>query len=275
MANAWVSSSEVDPKVIDAYEAGGEWQRDYVYYNIDPQNSEGKFRNNYSEFITSIKINEPTGLDKISDAEEDPELIKESSFNWYWTEGHFEFQIDIFINAKNGIGDKITKMFPVDADDLFSLHQVKPCRGCVPRYESITPIWASINIELVPWNLENYSTGWKFSIYEVDASSETTHTVEHSSSFASNFEFSQEWDDIIKVGAKFGGQQTTTSKETYTVTTKQDSDYLGDTSLTFDQPIITDVDTRTGRTGNIITTYDIREISTGWVSITVMPKEPY
>lgn len=82
---------------INAYYAAqvnDQWQRDYVYYGIDENNPNGAFKNNFAEFIKSIKFTEG-GFYKISDQTSDPRAMRGPNNSAYWTEGYFELQITV------------------------------------------------------------------------------------------------------------------------------------------------------------------------------------
>lgn len=268
-----VSPGNIDPVNVAAYNSGNEWHRDYVYYGITAAAPNGTFRNNYSEFITSFKFLTPNALGIISDQDEDPKasnLYSVFDWNppipkWPWSEGNFEFSITILINAKNGIGNEITKLISVSPYDLFDLYYEPVGNTSVLKYtyklKSITPKEFHPNVELIPWDLQNYGTAWKFIIYEKDNAQEVINTFENSSTFAANFGLD------LKIGLKFGASLTTTSKNSFSVKTTLTSDFLGEATLSFDQPIIIGQSN-----GNYIT----REITTGnLLSLSVEPRKVF
>ena len=122
---------------------------------------QGKFNNNYSEFITSFKLS-TAALNAISDQSGDPILkqAKSALSQPSWTEGDFEFRVTVLINATNGIGSTITKIFTAKGSDLYTVFYKKVGSSYV--VESIYPKEFNPNIELVPWDLQSYSLGWKF-----------------------------------------------------------------------------------------------------------------
>jgi len=271
-----LNPNSIDQINVDAYNSGVEWHRDYVYYGITPSSPNGKFKNNYSEFITSFKFLTPSVLNIIAD-QDDPKANNHYSTGpvsnaptTMWTEGNFEFRITVLINAKNGLGNELTKVMSVNPRDLFDLHYEEiaynPWDGFrLYELRNISTKEFHPNIELVPWDLENYGTAWKFIFYETDNAQETTQTFENTTTYAANFEISQ--GTLTKIGFKFGASATTVEKKTFSVKTTLASDYLGEATLTFDQPIII------GISGNSYTT---REITNGnTLSISVEPRKVF
>jgi hypothetical protein len=265
-----ITPTSIDPRNVEAYYAGVEWQRDYIYYGLTPNNPIGKFKNNYSEFITSFKfLDVSAALNKISDQQ--GEVYKFfAPTNVFLLEGNYEFRVSIIINSKNGLGNQITKIFSAKTSDLLGF---KLKRSAIGFYyvESVFGKEYNPNIEILPWDLQNYGTAWKFIFYEYDLDQEITETFENTSTFAVNFGYDATFEDSVKQGVKFGASAGVTERRVYSVKTTLTSDFLGEATLTFDQPVITNI--QNSSTGNIFTT---REITTGnLVSISVEPKKVF
>lgn len=75
------------------------WQRDHVYYQMTDKITTGAYRNTYKEFITGIKLSNATGIPIFADQAPDQMFLDGA-----WTDGAFEFVINILINSKNGAG---------------------------------------------------------------------------------------------------------------------------------------------------------------------------
>jgi len=269
--------NSIDQVNVDAYNSGSEWHRDYVYYGITPSQPNGAFKHNYSEFITSFKFLNGNALYGISDQSDDPKaninnnkvfLINGS----IWTEGNFEFRITVLTNPKNGLGSELTKIMSVRPQELFDVSLGAQHGPFFPGnliYFDLVGVNAKEyhpNIELVPWDLENYGAAWKFIFYEFDNSQETTQSYENTTTYATNFGFDAQIGKS-KVGPKFGFTATTTEKRTFSVKTTLTSDFLGEATLTFDQPIII---------GYSNGAYNTREITTGNnISISVEPRKVF
>ncbi len=247
------------------------WHRDFAYYGMTKDKQEGDFRTNVSEFINNIRFVSDAGLEKISDQDSDPKLRKKKSryasdFGRNWTEGHFEFVIDIIINSKNGVGDVLQKRFPVRADKLFDITYEK--RGRYYYVNKIEPKMADINLELIPWDLSAYGNAWKFIVSEYDPSEviERSNTIK--SEFSKNFSGSLSGNLLKKIGWKLGASSSNTETKTSTVkiTTTKDSDQLGEAILTFDQPSVV------GMAGDAM---GVRFISTGYMELLIAPRKVY
>lgn len=266
----------IDQVNVDAYNSGSEWHRDYVYYGITPSSPNGKLRNYYSEFITSFKFLTPDVLSTIADQNADPKLnntyVEGSGFDQpktAWTEGNFEIRITVLINSKNGLGNDFVRMMSVRPTQLFDTqYDVEEVnwppfsKSKIYRLKSVTCKEFNPNIEILPWDLENYGTAWKFIFYEIDGTEEETKSFENVTTYAANFEINGGVKD--KIGAKFGLTATTSEKRTYSIKSMLGSDFLGEAALTFDQPIIIGASN-----GNYMT----REITNGNVlSISVEPR---
>lgn len=250
-----VSSTDIDPVNIEAYNSGNEWQRDYVYYGLTSSNLKGELKRNYCEYITSFKFLTPNALGIIADQEEDPRANyqfqnghagKRDISVPMWTEGNFEFWITVLVNARNGTGSQNVYVMSARPSDLFDVQyklvkhtKVGPMNFELHQYEitSINPIDFNPNIRLVPWDLENYGTAWKFIVYEKDNAQTETKTYENETTYAANF--GVEFGATAKLGLKFGASATTRNKITHSVATTLTSDFLGEAVVTFDQPIIT------------------------------------
>lgn len=269
-SNTKTITASTDPACIRAYNLGMGWHRDHIYYGLTPSNTTGAYRNNYSEYITSFKLNSIEKFTDISDQGNDPQKDLHHKYNpeidktvfYDWTDGFFEFRFEILINAKNGTGSTITKYITINKDDLLKYEYKKHTfwfyKQVIVGLKEYNP-----NLELIPWDLKQYGMAWKFNISEVDPSEEDTYTTEITSTFATNFNIDT---SIKKVGLKFGKSQSNTHKSTLVRNRKLESDELGEAILTFDQPVITGYSS-----GN----YNKRSISTGLCTIVVEPKRNY
>jgi hypothetical protein len=261
----------IDQVNVDAYNLGMEWQRDYVYYGLTPTNTVGAFKNNYSEFLSGFYfVDGAAGIGKISDQTGDPSIPKASMTVGQWTDGYFEFRVTVLINAKNGVGSTLTKAFTAKGRDLFLVTYTRS--GFLYKISSVTPIQYNPNLELIPWDLENYGTAWKFIISEFDLSQEVTQTYENTTTYAANFGIEG---TVLKIGLKFGASATTSQKNTYSVKTYLNSDELGEAVLTFDQPVITGLTSGSTINGVYYPGYITRDITTGWVNLSIEPRKVF
>ncbi|OBS14494.1 hypothetical protein ATE49_17660 [Elizabethkingia miricola] len=275
----------VDPKIQQAYEIYKNtdgWQRDYIYYNIAPSNTRGKFSYDFMEYITSFTLNKASDYSKIAD-QDDPKLntdhIELNSGNipdssGFWTEGNFEFSIIALVNGKNGVGSIIEKGFTLRPSQLFNLFYEKTLIPLPPPFppsmrtymwkvKEATPIEVALNIPLLNWSLEDYSSSIKISIEEVDPSQTTTDKIVHQSKFAANFSIDPTEGLMNKIGLKFGASAEVANSTEYTVVTNLGNDKLRDVIVNFgDNTII----------GLNNSQYIRRKYDSGFFTITVEPK---
>jgi len=266
----------IDPINIDAYNSGTEWPRDFVYYGIDPTHPVGVYRNTYHEFVRSFKFLNANDLNVVSDESFDPKPVISSFSPPSWTEGSYEFQMDIIMNSKNGTGSMMRKSFICRGSDLFSIQYTQRLIfGSIPIYTvtGYQTLNFDPNLDLIPWDLMNYGMAWKFLVNEFDVSATITTSVTHTSVQAFNFELSDSF--FKKVGAKFGGALTTTNTTVNTYSYTVGSDMLGEGILGFDYKIITSLANLPPTPGipfnQIYNTYDV---TTGRVAFSVEPKTP-
>lgn len=282
LKSAQLDESYFDSAIINAFNLDLDWQRDHIYYGLTNTNLSGAFRPNYSEFFTHFTFvgDYSSWMDKISD-QEDPEEVdnlsitdmtsKEKVLHNLWTDGAFEFQIRVLINSTNGMGSTLTKYFSAKPNELIEVTSWKTvyigypfkCNVYIP--EELGNKYYNPDLELLAWDLANYGMSWKFTISEVDPSQEVSETAEITSVYATNFDIDG---DIIKVGLKFGGSYKETYQSSCTIKTKLESDDLGECILSFGEPVITSKDPSTNL-------YNIREISTGWCSFSIIPRKVY
>ncbi|MCT4285926.1 hypothetical protein CMU66_16795 [Elizabethkingia anophelis] len=238
------NASLVDSKLQQAYEiyknADG-WQRDYIYYDITPGQQKGQFKYDYQEYLTSIRIDD---FFSISDQTNtgDPTFLR--ALERGWTEGMFDFRINVLVNANNGIGSSIVKYFSCGPGDLFDLvyEQKRISLGVlVWVIKDIQPKTKLINIPLFSWDLNQYASTIKISIEEVDLTEEETKTDTRSVKFATNFGI--DTDGLIKkIGIKFGASLERNESSTVTYKVTKSSDQLGDVTINFADKIITGFD---------------------------------
>lgn len=253
-------ASTIDDKVKTAYNIYKNidgWQRDYIYYDISPSQIRGAFKYDYQEYITSFKLGTPTMTDissiirRISDSSTDP------GFNNNWTDGSFEFLVKAKVNASNGIGEEVRKIFSLKADQLFSSTYIN--KGLYFLRSGMAAKTVSLNIPLINWDLYQYSPSIKISLEEVDPSEVVTTRYETISIFATNFEFTTS--GLVKVGLKFGQSNTNTVTNVTESVYNYASDNLGDVIVNFADKVIIDDNS------------SIRKYYNGTYTITIEPKK--
>jgi hypothetical protein len=187
----------------------------------------------------------------------------------HWTDGFFEFKLIALVNAKNGVGATITKVFSVNPRDLFFLHYKRTSNNWFGQdwyeldyvtYPNSNPV--DYNISLSSWDLQSYSTTVKLSLYETDPATTITRNYTSSAEFANNFEVNVGL--IEKVGLKFGGSFKTTNTQSYSVTITEGDDFLGDAVIGFGDKII-------NASNGVVT--DVKDYNFGnYCRLNIMPK---
>lgn len=239
------TNSGIDQVVRDAYNIYQNvdgWQRDYVYYSINPNQPNGKFKYDFKEGIKSFRmLGDPlTAYQKIAaQVDGDPLIIQ--GFGSGWTEGNFEFKVTTYVGNKGGgAALELEVLIPISPEDLFELTYVD-IGGWFNNVYLLTDIQLkTVNLPnfytILNWDLNLYSTVLKMSIEEQDPSVNITRTLAVGAKFATNFGF--EFGEEKKLGLKFGGSSETSTSQTYTETRKLESDDLGDITVNFQDNII-------------------------------------
>jgi len=270
------------------------WHRDYIYYDLTPNNTKGQFKLDFKEKITSFRFNYGMeGYQAIADQEGDPRFIQaypsfgenNRSGAAAWTDGSFEFSVNAIVNSKVTGLAAVAPKFRARGYDLFDVEyevaDVQRCRwylGCfgsdlyIYRVKSVTPkMWfppANAGIDLINWDLEKYAPTMAISIKEVDLPQTVTTRETSSTEFAANFAVDPVDGLFKKIGMKFGGSAKQVFSAERTVVTLLESDNLGDNAtVEFGDKVIID-HAPFFFLGRI---YITREYSTGMVSFSVEP----
>lgn len=273
-----ISSTDVAPELVTAFTSGVEWHRDYVYYGITPANPNGIYSNDFQECLQSIMFLNPNDYYLVSDDADDPvasaEFYAETpNHPPMWVEGAFEFRMSILINAKNGAGQQLNKIFTAPGSQLFfphySLKKYPFLNLWLYKLTSITSSeFRPNNLHIIDWDLEQYGTAWKFILSEYDPSVEITRSITHTTKFGANFGIDIPTGEKVKFGQKFGISGETSESTTYTYKTTEGSEDLGETILDFRHNVIVSGPQPYG-------SYNTFEITTGILSLSVEPKRMY
>lgn len=280
---------EHDPLVVEAFDHQLDWQRDYIYYGLNPDTGidKGKFNIRVVEHIVAIRMADEF-ISRFQDHDHDPKVVEVSNGRYHipsWTDGYFDLRISVLINAKNGIGTEKTIIMNVKGSDIYDFKfrskgsgPGRPDRESSPHdyfyYEGVTPKIFYVNEPIVGWDLENYGAGWKFIVTEYDPSEEiiTTHT--NTSTYATNFEFNSAFGEKTKNGIKFGASAQFVNTSTYQVKTTKGSDDIGQGTLEFGTPIILKKEqiNPSAATNFKSSYYVTHEVKCGPMFLTVAPK---
>nr|WP_129731446.1 hypothetical protein [Parabacteroides goldsteinii] len=282
---AGVISKSKMPYLVRAYEEMGVngyyWQRDNIYYGLTKNSGttgQGALDRSMIETITAINI-EPEAYAKISDQDGDPyintgniygpSLGGNDVFPIFWTEGKYEFKIDILINNTVGLGTTLTKYISASPSDLFILDYEKTnvsSNRYMYKFKSIQSTHTLlVDIPLVSWDLSQNGFSWKFLITETDDQEQVTRSDTNSSVFAANVSAG------FKFGLNFGASYTTSKSSTYTIVTFKNSDDLGSLEANFSDPVI-QYYTPFGDSEGIGTTYEIKN---RYIRLSIEPRKRY
>lgn len=269
----YLSASELDSKVIAAYnefgEMPGRYHRDYIYYGITNENSSGIYNNYYKEYIYKIKFSNANGGGLYDTTSGDyidghfPEPITKYREKNKLTidelkdldlriEGKLELRVYAVMGTKNGEALTAEDTYNVALDELFAVDKVYvEERGTnivlwrrkyvySINQTCLVPIWYTLNKPLeLPvddsWNLSQSTPYIKIRIEEWDQGETKSRTEEFSISMANNAS-TETTEEGHKIG--YGTTTTTTYKDTYTYSYVNSSEVFGEAFVKFTDPII-------------------------------------
>lgn len=229
-----------DPKFVTAYSYfGTSWPRDYIYFGLTPTNTSGFFNNQYTESIQELWFTSPSIYSQISSESTDPKIIqvKSSSSNPSWTSGSYLMTFTIFVNAKNGIGLSIKKVIAVNPNDIWNV-TYKKVFFSFWEFQSLTTKTDPINLDILPFDISNYSLSWKISVEDTRPGETQTTTNSYTSTFSENFSLDFGTGLLKKIGLKLGSSATQATTQTHTIATTYTSVELGDIVISFQDPIL-------------------------------------
>lgn len=268
------TTSDIDEKLKNAYaiyQSADGWQRDYIYYNITPNQTSGAFVYDFAEYISAFRfIGDPINVySKIADQTGDPKLTHRKKKSGGFTEGFYEFKVQLLYNSKNGLGEARTAYFPASPYSLFLIEYDRLKLPIVddvyiPKivgFKTINP-----RLFLLNWDLDDYASSIKIEIEEVDVQETFTASETRTVKFASNFEITG--NVLKKVGLKFGASLEQTVQQTTSKSYTLGNDLLGNVIVNFGDKVI--LNTGTNALG--YTTYTTREYESGYFAIGVEPK---
>lgn len=284
-------------------------QRDYVYYGMSTNNTDhGEYKPYIRERLYRFRIN-AASYNTISDQNEDPHLhetltIKGSKnapstqelYDMIWTRGSLAFQFDVIFgeegeSIEHSANQFIITTFADQVYDLSKIHEKYKQQNLFAQGlyiytfnpEDLVPKWVYPEEPLYfsKWDIEKQSAQIKIVVTEIDESETIEDTIETSFEYAHNFGWNIDVgnvmpSDSIKVklgfGLKGGNTTTTTNKETIKITTKKDSDRIGVPTLDYIMGVLENPTTMEIN-GSIVAGYNVNDISSGSVSITILPTD--
>ncbi|MEZ0007363.1 hypothetical protein ABH942_002744 [Flavobacterium sp. 28YEA47A] len=244
----------LNPSLVSAYTIYDQqnpnlngWQRDFIYYKIQPSSPNGPFIYDFKEHLRSFSMTgDPiNAYNKISDQTGDPTYRNNHRINSsHWTGGFYEFKVRTIINAKNGVGNELINGFTVSPDQLFFLEYDTYTRGTLfwektyYRLKNISNQTILADIPLINWDLDEYASSIKIEIEEVDLTTTSVITDTRTVKFATNFGIDAAFGVKTKIGLKFGMSLETTQTHTVQKTFTQGNDFLGEAIVNFADKII-------------------------------------
>lgn len=236
-----------------------EKQRNYIYYNINPNKGilEGDYDFNYAEYLTHIKMNDINSYEQIAD-KFDP--------RGDWSDGNLEIYIDILLNQKDGGSLTIRKVTNIPIEDLYIARDGVYNGTYTYRFDN--------PLELFSWDGNLYGESYKITITEYDDGTEITNTDEVSTTFTSEYKTSTEQGDgKHKVTNTTGQTNTHVVKNTFSTKTTNNSDELGEFMVYFHEKIYANKITFTQR--HTYYNFTSSQENEFWSTVTPLISEPF
>lgn len=245
--------SEKEKRIFEAYDHfpdPNDWQRDYVYYSLTKENTQGSFDLRYKEYLIDFQMlgNAEKALNRIADQTGDPKidgkwherrLAAGRSVMTGWTDGELEFKVTYCLGGTGPTATNTVTYFRIDPYELFKLEPEKSYMQDknVFKLKSVEALCVPVNLPLFEWNIRNYSTSITIKIEEEDLSETIEEEKHYESKIAANFTFDV-LGNVIKNGLKLGGIDEEKVNNDYKVTTHLSSDDLGTVVVNFGDQII-------------------------------------
>ncbi len=252
----------INPKLKEAYDIYKNidgWQRDYIYYDLTPNNRKGEFKYDYKECLTHFSFKQsgitPWDLyNKLSDQKEtsDPSVAQFmlNANTSSWTGGRYEFIADFVLNSRAGVGETISFGFSIHPSRIFEAKYKKIKVGWfnIYKFESLE-FKNEFNLltEVEPifkWDLNTYGTSILVDFYEVDYPEIFISEESRSVKFANNFKIDISGgggEDAVlkKIDLKFGSSLETEVLVKTTRKITKGNDHLGTTIIDFADDVVT------------------------------------
>lgn len=276
--------------------------RDNIYYGMTNEISQGKHNPHISEYIARFRF-ETLNNDYFFDDEGEAGGMKdyyglpgsytryvygvsdEALIEKFKYDGNLELSFHICMKNKNGELTTDEKVISVPFKEAFQLTKVHvdfahktwvrpdPTYKFTADVSCFSPKWIHTNLELPKWDISEQSAIINIHVIEEDNDATNSRVLSVTGRFSENFSSTVENGEIgnssspgsVKVG--YGWTNSSEATSTYTVSSKQGSDYLGVAKMYYVHPVIISEATLKGVTG-----YRIKDFSTGTVRMTIMPR---
>ena len=272
--------------------------RDYIYYGMTNEITNGKLNNRITEYITKFRFAtlDTSFFFETGDFESSSKTLTRTSYdqNDYLMEkmlldGNLEIYFDIYVGNKDNSVQKVRKFVSVPFKDAFQLSKVHVDFMHKTWFQSrkwvytvdrscFLPKWINVDLRLPKWDISTQSTIMNIFVSEYDNSETKEVETIIKTSYSDNFVLESEVAASAPIGnvnltgkVKVGYNQTSGNETSDIVKNiiNLGSDDLGSACLYYSDPIIESVVTGDdGKTSG----YRIREINTGFVHMLIIPK---
>jgi hypothetical protein len=233
-------------KAAAAFSNGIASQRDYTYYNISSPGGQGKLDLGQGEYLSGIAFDPNSGWfmydDNISD----------------WSDGSFEFQLDVLLFNGSSTLNKISKVFSVPVNERY--------------FTTSETIWFSFPspILIATWDMKQYGDTWKYVLNELDPGSTTTISYSATTKIGSNFSYNSSTGEEYKIGTGFGSSFEQSFTNSIQIQIPQASDFCGEAIVNYMSPVITGLQFGGGIGG--MARYHVAEVNTGIARMLIYPR---
>ena len=274
-ASRLIPERAIDPLILEAFNKVISCntcnQRDYIYYGIFPPDGkkEGPLNVKFAEAITDFR------------------LENEAAFNNMggWAEGNFEINFQAFFPNKD---TPYIKVVSASADDLLTYETRELKNNCISIWP-FNPIYCTTSYYRVftgvktyspaswpcvyePFDMKQNGAEWRIRAFEYDPKTVKTTETTREVVIGTNFKAGVNGGEIVKFDLGFGTTRTETKKVTEKYETTLESNQLGEASVLWASPVITNItklpfiSTRVGvssqlNTGSLVISFETVRIS--------------
>jgi len=277
--------------LVEAWEEYGKhenlgWHRDYIYYNLQPNSTNGQYINDYKEYVRDFRIEGDTPWIALSNISQpsvidgqylDPELnfVNGSQFYNYagaevnqgsfWTDGNFDFEIKLYYDEEatphkvpfTAAPESLFEIQYEQIGNLFSFLDVYVVNG-------ISQKTMTLHQELMDWQIHNVANNFIIDIEEIDSNVKIKENKSNSYTYNTNFNFS------TKIGLELGGSAEIGGQQSIEVQYNEHGDFLGTALIRFGDNIIID-EHHTSNNGSSFSAYKFRRYDLGNCSLSLVP----
>lgn len=295
----FLPAKDVSPEAIEAYNIFKDnkyaCHRDNIYYGMTNEIAQGRLNKRISEYVVRYRFESLESDFLFDDSNHDftsgkteyiryVEIDDKTLVDNLAFDGDLEVYFHFLVETKSGVVKEVVKYQTVPFKTAFQLskvhvdfrHKTWICdRKWVFTIDKkcFKPKWiVPSDLDLPKWDISSDSFIMNIKVYEYDTELQSKCTMTLMSSFAQNFSADAEGkignekeSGEVKIGYGFSDKKDATS--VVETTAKGGSDDLGTALFYYTDPIILNSDTLNNDSG-----YRVKEISTGFVKMLIMPK---